>query len=101
MNSIYEKIFKDYLSKKKSVAILLDPDKASLNNETKKLVSNPNIDYIFVGGSSVDGDVSHALVKFLKTFVNTPVLLFPDLNQLSYAVDVLFLASKIISSENM
>ena len=59
-------------------------DKASLINETKKLVSNPNIDYIFVGGSSVDGDVSHALVKFLKTFVNTPVLLFPgDLNQLS------------------
>ena len=58
-----KRFFKDYLSKK-SVAILLDPDKASLNNETKKLVSNPNIDYIFVGGSSVDGDVSHALVKF-------------------------------------
>ena len=60
MNSIYEKIFKDYLSKKKSVAILLDPDKASLNIETKKLVSHPNIDYIFVGGSSVDNNVSHA-----------------------------------------
>lgn len=100
MNSIYEKIFKDYLSKKKSVAILLDPDKASLNNETKKLVSNPNIDYIFVGGSSVDGDVSHALVKFLKNFVKTPVLLFPgDLNQLSNAVDaVLFLA--LLSGRN-
>ena len=48
MNSIYKKIFKDYLSGKKSLAILLDPDKASLNSETKNLVSNPNIDYIFV-----------------------------------------------------
>ena len=94
MNSIYKKIFKDYLSGKKSLAILLDPDKASLNSETKNLVSNPNIDYIFVGGSSVDNNVSHALIQFLKTFVKTPILLFPgDLNQLSDAVDaVLFLA---------
>ena len=53
MNSIYEKIFKDYLSGKKSLAILLDPDKASLNSETKILVSNPNIDYVFVGNKKI------------------------------------------------
>ena len=100
MNSIYKKIFKDYLSGKKSLAILLDPDKASLNSETKILVSNPNIDYVFVGGSSVDGDVSHALIQFLKTFVKSHILLFPgDLNQLSDAVDaVLFLA--LLSGRN-
>lgn len=86
---------------KKSIALLLDPDKSqggSLNN-ILKVASKSGTDYILAGGSLTFNRVDQ-LIRSVKERCNIPVILFPgNLLQLSYEADAVFLLS-LISGRN-
>ncbi len=86
----------------KLLAVLLDPDKTSLEEisaiaeRIKKLKTN----FIFVGGSFVKNGITKNFVKKLKKYTKLPVILFPgDYSQITnYADGILFLS--LLSGRN-
>jgi phosphoglycerol geranylgeranyltransferase len=77
MNNIYTEIVAS--KDKKLLAILLDPDKVSVERITElvsKINSSPAT-HIFVGGSSFDGNHLDELIATIKQNTNLPILLFP------------------------
>lgn len=86
----------------KLLAILLDPDKSSVNEipSISKRIENLNANFIFVGGSIVKNGATELFVKKLKEHSKIPVLLFPgDYSQVTnYADGLLFLS--LLSGRN-
>lgn len=86
---------------KKSVALLLDPDKAkgdSLQN-ILKIANESKTDYIFAGGSLTFTSIDNLLIEIRK-LCSIPVILFPgNLLQLTLKADVILLLS-LISGRN-
>jgi len=86
---------------KKSIALLLDPDKAkgdSLHNILLKANEN-HVDYIFTGGSITFNSIDD-LIDEVRKFSTIPLVLFPgNLLQLSLRADVILLLS-LISGRN-
>ena len=88
--------------KQKLLAILLDPDKLSvenLSNLIRKINQSPAT-HIFVGGSSFNGTHLDELIIELKSKINLPILLFPgNPSQISKEADgILFLT--LLSGRN-
>jgi putative glycerol-1-phosphate prenyltransferase len=86
---------------KKSIALLLDPDKASGEKLTNilKIAAEYNADYIFVGGSITFNSIDD-LIDEIKESSTIPVILFPgNLLQLSRKADAILLLS-LISGRN-
>jgi phosphoglycerol geranylgeranyltransferase len=85
----------------KSVALLLDPDKAkgeSLQNILKK-ANESKTDYIFAGGSLTFTSIDN-LISEIRKLCSIPVILFPgNLLQLTLKADVILLLS-LISGRN-
>lgn len=88
---------------KKSIAVLLDPDKVE---ETSKLtpllnLANENlVDFFFVGGSLITTTNLSQVVAAIKGNINIPVVLFPGNNmQIDPAADALLFLS-LISGRN-
>ncbi len=86
----------------KLLAILLDPDKlniVALPNIVAKINLN-KVDFIFVGGSTVDVGATDMLVKKIKQQTPIPIILFPgDYTHLTNNADaVLFLS--LLSGRN-
>ncbi len=76
-------IYKEWLLKKekkiKSLAVLIDPDKAN-EKHLKQLclkANYQNIDYFFVGGSLLSTNNLDFVISYLKINTEKPVLLFP------------------------
>lgn len=86
---------------KKSIALLLDPDKAkgdSLVNILKIAVDS-NVDYILAGGSITFNSID-TLIENIKELCSIPVILFPgNLLQLTRNADTILLLS-LISGRN-
>ena len=86
----------------KLLAILLDPDKLSpeLLPKTIRQINQNNIDFIFVGGSSVANGITAIFTKRIKRLTPVPILIFPgDYSQLTDNADaVLFLS--LLSGRN-
>ena len=86
---------------KKSVALLLDPDKTrdeSLCN-ILKVAENSHADFIMAGGSLTFNSIDN-LIDNVKKQCNIPVVLFPgNLLQLSQKADIILLLS-LISGRN-
>jgi putative glycerol-1-phosphate prenyltransferase len=86
---------------KKSIALLLDPDKArgdSLQN-ILKIAEESNTDYILAGGSLTFNSIDH-LIDAVRELCSIPVILFPgNLLQLSHKADAILLLS-LISGRN-
>jgi phosphoglycerol geranylgeranyltransferase len=86
---------------KKSIALLLDPDKArgsSLQKILKK-AEECKTDYIFAGGSLTFNNIDK-LIESVREFCSIPVILFPgNLLQLSLKADAILLLS-LISGRN-
>lgn len=87
---------------KKLLAILVDPDKTSLeeipviSNRIKNLKAN----FIFVGGSTVENGLTHVFVEKLKENTQIPVVLFPgDYSQVTNKADALLFLS-LLSGRN-
>ncbi len=88
---------------KKSIAVLIDPDKvadASALQHLINLASENCVDYFFVGGSLVTTTNLSEIVKQIKENVNLPVILFPGNSiQIEPSADgILFLS--LISGRN-
>jgi putative glycerol-1-phosphate prenyltransferase len=100
--SILEFIQKAAVKKEKLLAILLDPDKTSLDKlpEITLRIENLNANFIFVGGSFVENGITDLFVKTLKKHTELPVVLFPgDFSQLTNYADALLFLS-LLSGRN-
>lgn len=96
---IYQETF---LSRNKSFAVLIDPDKTE-PNQVESLIEQINsineVSSIFVGGSLVIDGTTEKLVKSIKSISKKPVILFPgNVNQICKADAILFLS--LISGRN-
>lgn len=87
---------------KKSLAVLIDPDKAD-NNHLKELCNKANaslIDYFFVGGSLLSTNNLDNVISYLKVHCTIPVILFPgNTMQVNLKADGILLLS-LISGRN-
>jgi len=91
------------LQGKKSIAVLVDPDKAEDPSKLKQLIhlANENcIDFFFVGGSLITTTNLSEVVQCIKEDVNIPVVLFPGSSlQIDPAADAILFLS-LISGRN-
>lgn len=99
---IYEFFLSAMNEGRKLLAILLDPDKMNdesiVNIMTK--INTSAVDFIFVGGSSVEDKETDELVLKIKDLTSLPIVLFPGNYQqiTSHADAILFLS--LISGRN-
>ena len=88
--------------KEKLLAILLDPDKLSVNKLSAVIakISSNKVNFIFVGGSTVTNGITEIFVKEIETLTSIPIILFPgDFSQLTNKANaVLFLS--LLSGRN-
>lgn len=88
---------------KKSIAVLIDPDKVDDGAKLQHLInlaSENLVDYFFVGGSLVTTTNLSEVVKQIKESVNIPVVLFPGNSmQIEPTADALLFLS-LISGRN-
>ncbi len=98
---IYQDIITKQAGGKKSLAILIDPDKVSLN-ETSKITdyaNQANVDFIMIGGSLMN-DFIESTIEVVKQQTNIPVIIFPgSILQISGKADAILLLS-LISGRN-
>lgn len=86
----------------KLLAILLDPDKTTLEeiSSISKKIENLKANFIFVGGSYVENGITDAFVEKLKEHTQIPIILFPgDYSQVTNKADALLFLS-LISGRN-
>jgi putative glycerol-1-phosphate prenyltransferase len=86
---------------KKSIALLLDPDKVKGDSLKKilRIAGESNTDYILTGGSLTFNSID-LLIDNVKALTKIPVVLFPgNLLQLSLKADIILLLS-LISGRN-
>lgn len=94
-------MIKDNFPGNKSVALLLDPDKASAEGlkNTLRIASGCKTDYILAGGSLTFNSIDN-LIDTVREFCSIPIVLFPgNLLQLSLKADAILLLS-LISGRN-
>ncbi len=100
--NILEHIRSSKRKKEKLLAILLDPDKLSVNKLPVIIskISSNKVHFIFVGGSSVTNGITEIFVRKIKTLTSIPIVLFPgDFSQLTNNANaVLFLS--LLSGRN-
>jgi len=102
MKAIYQDILKSISVKEKLLAILIDPDKFSSMNAPRFIekINASVATHIFVGGSTVDDDVTEVLVSKIRSLTDLPIILFPgDLSQITNKADAILFLS-LISGRN-
>lgn len=102
MRFVYKNILDAIVDGDQLLAVLIDPDKMAIEKVsafTKKI--NASIaTHIFVGGSTVDEDVTEILVTQIKKYTKLPIVLFPgDVTQITDMADALLFLS-LISGRN-
>lgn len=101
--NILNNLFSNHRQGKKSIAVLVDPDKAEDASALLQLInlaSENCIDYFFVGGSIITTSNLSAVVKIIKDNVTIPVVLFPgNAIQIEPSADGLLFLS-LISGRN-
>jgi phosphoglycerol geranylgeranyltransferase len=89
--------------KRKSIAVLVDPDKAEEPARLQQLINLANencVDYFFVGGSLVTTNNLSEVITTIKENVNIPVVLFPGNSfQIDPSADAILFLS-LISGRN-
>ena len=99
---VYQSLVEKKRAGKKSLAVLIDPDKVSPSSleNVVQLSVDARVDYFFVGGSLVVSDHLDACVLQIKKLCAIPVLLFPGSpSQISKHADALLYLS-LISGRN-
>ncbi|WP_139957497.1 geranylgeranylglyceryl/heptaprenylglyceryl phosphate synthase [Flavicella sediminum] len=87
---------------KKLIALLLDPDKTKLSDldEICEKIKNQAIHLIFIGGSTVQNNVTHLFVESFKKKCALPILIFPgNHNQITNEADAILFLS-LLSGDN-
>ncbi|PHR70318.1 MAG: geranylgeranylglyceryl/heptaprenylglyceryl phosphate synthase [Lutibacter sp.] len=101
-NTILEHIKASKEKGEKLLAVLLDPDKLLIAEVEKTIAKiNPsNVNFIFVGGSTVSKGITSTFVKKLKAFTQIPIVIFPgDFEQITDNADALLFLS-LLSGRN-
>lgn len=96
--SIYKHISDSAATGKKRFAVLIDPDKLSIENlaETISHTSTANIDYFFIGGSLLMHDVLDETLTYIKNHSKVPTIIFPGNSiQINNKADAILLLSMI------
>lgn len=86
----------------KLLAILLDPDKTTIEEipTISERIGKLNANFIFVGGSFVENGITAIFVKTLKQHTKIPIILFPgDYSQVTNNADGLLFLS-LLSGRN-
>ncbi len=102
MTHIYQDILNSISKKKKLLAVLIDPDKMKPEGLSGFMlkVNKSVVTHIFVGGSTVEENVTEKLVSEIKNLTNLSVILFPgDVSQIAKSADALLFLS-LISGRN-
>lgn len=90
-------------SKKGQIAVLIDPDKSNKKEQLDKLIEKSefaDVDFFFVGGSTVTREQFEFVVAYLNLNSKLPVVLFPGAShQISNDADALLYLS-LISGRN-
>jgi phosphoglycerol geranylgeranyltransferase len=101
--TILSTLHQQHKENKKSIAVLVDPDKAEDPAKLLHLInlaSENCVDYFFVGGSLVTSTNLSDVVKRIKDNVNIPVILFPgNAIQVDASADAILFLS-LISGRN-
>jgi len=101
--SILQTLREKHLHGKKSIAVLVDPDKVEEPSRLLQLInlaSENCIDYFFVGGSLITTTNQAQVIKQIKDNVTIPVVLFPgNTMQIEPTADALLFLS-LISGRN-
>ncbi|MBT1706295.1 geranylgeranylglyceryl/heptaprenylglyceryl phosphate synthase [Chryseosolibacter indicus] len=100
---VFETLHSRFTNGKKSIAVLVDPDKVDDSNKLLHLINLANencIDFFFVGGSLVTTTNLSEVVSQIKANVSIPVVLFPgNTMQIEPSADALLFLS-LISGRN-
>jgi putative glycerol-1-phosphate prenyltransferase len=99
---MYYDILNSISQNKKLLAVLIDPDKMTLNNVSAFIdtVNKSKVTHIFIGGSTVNKNSTEELVSEIKKHTKLPLILFPgDVTQITKKADALLFLS-LISGRN-
>ncbi|WP_299890305.1 geranylgeranylglyceryl/heptaprenylglyceryl phosphate synthase [uncultured Lacinutrix sp.] len=102
MRNILKHIKTSVESKTKLLAVLIDPDKLKTEalSQFVNKVNSSIATHIFVGGSTVETDVTQRLLTALRSLTNLPIVLFPgDVTQISNDADAILFLS-LVSGRN-
>lgn len=102
MERVYQDILQAKSERKKLLAILLDPDKIKWNELLMlfEKIKSSNATHVFVGGSTVQEQITDKLVEQLKNHIQLPIVLFPgDFTQISDKADAILFLS-LLSGRN-
>ena len=101
--TILELIQQRHRSGKKSIAVLVDPDKVDDASRLRHLIDLANencIDFFFVGGSLITTSNLSEVIQSIKEDVSIPVILFPGSSlQIDPGADAILFLS-LISGRN-
>ncbi|MEZ4855101.1 MAG: geranylgeranylglyceryl/heptaprenylglyceryl phosphate synthase [Gelidibacter sp.] len=100
--NIYKDILNSISKEEKLLVVLIDPDKMLIEklSDFLKKVNESVITHIFVGGSTVEDEVTETLVIEIKKLTKLPIILFPgDVTQLTDKADALLFLS-LLSGRN-
>ena len=93
------KIFNQFKERVGQVAVLIDPDKyTDLDdlNELLKKTAFSEVDYLFIGGSTVSSEDFKLVIDFIQLNSKLPLVIFPgDSHQISNKADALLYLSLI------
>lgn len=96
-------LLKDQIKNKCLIAVLIDPEKCQSKQEIKHLAEKiefAHVDFIFVGGSTVDEKTFKETVDLLKQNTKIPLIIFPgSSHQVSNVADGILLLN-LISGRN-
>lgn len=98
MKTIYQNILDAIASKKKLLAVLIDPDKMDIEKVSSFIakVNTSIVTHIFVGGSIVKNNDTGILVSKIKKLTTLPVIVFPgDVSQITEQADAILFLSLI------
>lgn len=100
------KIYQEFSERKtqgiKSFILLIDPDKFEEDTSEKLAQSKAyeQVDYIFVGGSLINGSNIGATIQSIKVYTTKPVIIFPGSNMhIDLSADAILFLS-LISGRN-
>lgn len=102
LNNIYHSLTERKLQRKKSFAVLIDPDKVGESNMDEIIAKaiDAQVDYFLVGGSLVISNYLDECIQLIKKNCDIPVVLFPGSpSQVSKYADALLYLS-LISGRN-
>ncbi len=96
-------ILSRFCARKGQIAILIDPEKAQNSDRLKELVKKAhfaNVDYFFIGGSTVTSEQMSFTLEVVKKESRIPVVVFPgDFQQINNQADGLLYLS-LLSGRN-